>query len=301
MTDLPLVAIIIVVFNNADDTINCLSSLETLSYSNFQIILVDNGSKDDVLIRVRNRFPNTIIIENGENLGYAGGGNVGIKFAVENLNAEYYLILNSDIVILDKDFLTHLIAAFKGNKTIGVVAPIVKNLLAPHSIQCAGIKLNYYFGRARLITSIKPIPIWTDAVHGCAFMLNREVLDTVGLFDENFYLYWEETDYCIRVRQAGKRLLVNPDTYVLHRSGASIGGRGGLYTYYFFRNRLLLVQKHAQKRHRIVLSFLLPFYALVHVLKGVREGHSYNQIARAIVHAWRDFRGGRFGRKNSLE
>ena len=296
MSKLPLVVIILVTWNNAEDALECLASLTRLDYTNHKVVVVDNCSTDGTSEHVRRAFPHALLIENTENLGYAGGCNAGLKFAFEELGAAYCLILNNDTVVQDSHFLDLLVSSAEQDTSIGIVAPLVLNLSPSPTIQCAGVWVNYYTGRARLITRIGQRPIWTDTVHGCAFMVRREVADRVGLLDERFYLYWEETDYCVRVGKAGYRLLINPVAHILHKSGGSIGGRSDLYTYYFFRNRLLFMQKHAKSVHWLVLMPLLPLYALVHIGKSFREGHNPISTSRAIWDAWKDFRMHRFGR-----
>jgi GT2 family glycosyltransferase len=128
-------------------------------------------------------------------------------------------------------------------------------------------------------------------------MIKRQVIDEVGGLDEQFYLYWEETDYCLRAKRAGYRVLIDAETYILHKSGSTIGGRQELYTYYVFRNRLLLMKKHARVAQWLTLAPLLPAYALVHIIRGWGEGNAPWAAAVAIKEACQDFSAGAFGKK----
>lgn len=293
------VAVIIVVWNNYPDTRECLLSLAKVNYHNYEIIVVDNGSTDDSGVRIKEYFPDVIVIRNKENLGYTGGCNTGIDYACRVMDIEYCLILNNDTVIEDENFLNTLVTSAENQETLGIVAPVVYDYFSPQTIQSAGVRVNLFIGRARLITRLGEPPIWTDAVHGCAFLVKRNVINEVGGLDDRFYLYWEETDYCLRVQKAGYRILIIPETSIFHKSGKTIGGRGSLYTYYFFRNRLLLMQKHAHSGHWFILIPLLPIYALIHVLKSVREGNGFFQAGKVINEAWQDFRSGNFGRRKT--
>lgn len=299
MKSSPLVAIIIVVYNNYPDTRDCLLSLDKLDYKNYYTVVVDNGSTDHSGENIKENFHNVIVLRNNENLGYTGGCNTGIAYSCRELNIDYCLILNNDTVVDDEGFLASLIHSAEENATTGIVAPVVYDYESPDSIQCAGVHVNLRTGRARLIKQISQSPIWTEAIHGCAFLVKREVLEGVGTLDNRFYLYWEETDYCLRVRKAGYQIMINPETRILHKSGKTIGGRGSLYTYYFFRNRLLLTKKHAHIIDWLILSPLLPIYAVVHVLNSISEGNSFRETTVAILEAWWDFLRGHFGRRGS--
>lgn len=293
------VAVIIVVWNNYSDTRECLISLGNINYQKYEIVVVDNGSTDGSGAKIKENFPNVIVIRNEENLGYTGGCNTGIEFACREIDVDYCLILNNDTVIADDNFINTLVTSAETQEAIGIVAPIVYDFYSPHIIQSAGVHVNLFMGRARLITRLGELPIRVDAVHGCAFLVKRKVINVIGGLDDRFYLYWEETDYCLRVQKAGYRLLIIPEASIFHKSGKTIGGRGSLYTYYFFRNRLLLMKLHAHSRHWYILIPLLPIYALIHLVKSMREGNGFIQTGKIIIEAWQDFRSGNFGRRNT--
>jgi len=297
MTQPWLVAIVIINWNNAPDTIECLRSLVNLLYANYKVIVVDNGSKDNSLEMISRAFPDIVMIKFADNKGYGAGCNSGLRYAFEQLGAMYCLLLNNDTAIEDKYFLNCLVNSIQDDASIGIVGPLVRNYSPPHSIQSAGVQINLYIGNSQLITHTSQKPIWTDAVHGCAFLIKKEVFEKVGLFDENFFLYWEETDYCIRVRQAGYRILVNPETYILHKISASSGRQTALYLYYYFRNRLLLMRKHAQPVQWVILLVLLPLYILIHLWKSFREGNNLLMSAKAIWQACKDFNQSAFARR----
>lgn len=292
------VAIIIVVWNNYPDTQDCLRSLETIRYPEYKIVVVDNGSTDNSGELVKNNFRDVIVLRNNENLGYTGGCNTGLSFAFNNLAANYCLILNNDTVSPCENFLEVLVNAASQHKNNGIVAPVVCDYTDPKIVQSAGVQVNLFLGRARPNTNKSADLSCWDAVHGCAFLVKKEVFEVIGGLDDQFYLYWEEIDYCLRVKESGYQIVVSPDTYLLHKSGKSIGGKGSLYTYYFYRNRLLLMRKHAKLINWFTLIPLLPIYAMIHVVKSGSEGNSYWGAALAIRDGWIDFYRGKFGRRN---
>jgi GT2 family glycosyltransferase len=292
----PLVSIVIVVWNNYPDTQECLNSLMRLNYLNYKIIVVDNGSTDNSGLLVKKNYYDIIVLQNNENIGYTGGCNTGLSYACYEMDADYCLILNNDTVIRDPNFLDTLTKTAEQHKEAGIVAPIVYDYADSNSIQSAGAQVNLFMGRARPIVEVNTNIIRSDAVHGCAFLVKRETIEDVGMLDDQFYLYWEEIDYCLRVKQAGYQILITPETSILHKSSRTIGGRGSTYTYYFFRNRLLLMRKHGRVYHWLFLISLLPLYALIHVFKSVREGNNFWEVGTMIKKAWQDFRRGNFGR-----
>ena len=298
MTNKPLVAIIVIAYNNLGDTLECLHSLTNLRYPDCCVLLVDNASTDGTPEKVKDRYPEIAVLSNATNRGYAGGCNDGLQYAIDELEAEYCLVLNNDTVIQNPSFLDHLVDVAQHAPSVGIVAPVVRDYSPPHCVQNAGIRLSLSEGRAKPITQLSDRPILTDAIHGCAFLVKAEAHQKIGGFDERFYLYWEEVDYCIRVRKAGYQLLVTPNAQILHKSGGTIGGRSEHYTYYFFRNRLLLMQEHAVAAQRLFLVPLLPLYALIHLFKSSREGGSFVVVGKSLWQAWRDYREKRFGQRS---
>ncbi len=301
MSTLKRVAIIIVVWNNFPDTRECLQSLRILNYKQYKILVIDNGSTDDSGTLVKENFDEVIVLRNIENLGYTGGCNTGLSYACSELDADYCLILNNDTVIRDPDFLNVIVETAEKYNCAGITAPIVYDYADPEIIQNAGVRINLFMGRARPIKIADPKIVRSDAVHGCAFLVKRGVYEAIGGLDDQFYLYWEEIDYCLRVNQAGYQIILTPETRIFHKSGRTIGGRGFSYTYYFFRNRLLLLRKHGCWYHWIVLSLLLPVYIAIHILKSTQEGNNIWQTLSVIKEAWQDYTNRNFGKRKSAQ
>ena len=273
MVDSPKVSIIILNWNGLKDTIECLESLKKITYPNYEVVVVDNGSAGDDVKILREKFGNYIhIIENDKNYGYTGGNNIGMRFCLANSQPDYLLILNNDIVG-DPGFLTELIKVAQAEPSIVIVGPKVYYYDFPNRIQSAGCRINMWSGQVSLIGT-KQIDDGqynelreVDYVHGCCLLIKRDVISRIGLFDESYFCYWDETDYCTRAREAGYKLVYVPEAKVWHKvpmkeklwdRTPTIGKAAGLLYYYMARNNFKFMRKHTTKPQYI--SFLIYFF-----------------------------------------
>jgi len=251
LTSEPLVHLIVLNWNRRDLTLDCLDSLTALDYpaERLRILVVDNGSTDGTAQAVSERYPTATVLENRKNLGYAGGNNVGIRYALAQ-GADYICILNNDVTVAP-DFPTPLLAVLQERPDAGVVTPLVAEMMDPGRVWVLGSAVDRRTGEvkhlhageavARLKTSA---PFEVDVACGAAMLLKREVLERVGLLDEAFYLYFEETDWCLRVWQAGYRILAVPSSVVWHEVSATLGQTSPLIDYYMLRNHLRFICRH---------------------------------------------------------
>jgi GT2 family glycosyltransferase len=245
----PEVAIVILNWNRKEDTAECLESLSKISYENTITLVVDNGSSDSSVPYIRERFPRAILLENGVNLGFAEGNNVGIRFALENYRPEYILLLNNDTVV-DSRFLDELVHAAASDERIGMVGPKVYYYYDPKKINAAGAKMVWLLGIAKNIGLGQPddgsfdIKRETDCVYGCAFLIKTKAIEDIGLLDRRFFIILEETDWCLRARKAGYKIVYTPDSVVYHKEGVSGNKQSRTSVYYSHRNRLLLIKKN---------------------------------------------------------
>lgn len=237
----PLVYIIVLNFNNLKDTIETLESLERIHYRNFKVLVVDNGSEKWVIEEIRKRFKFELI-ENGVNLGYAGGNNVGIRRALEE-KADYILILNNDVVI-ERDALRKMIKVMEEDKSCCACQPLVK-YYGKDLIWSAGTKM--FLGYPRLYLKgkkeVKGIFEPPFGISGCSILFRAEALRNVGLFDEKLFLMHEETDWCIRAKKKGYRFLVIAEALAYHKVSATLGFLSQKYLYYVSRNWLIVARK----------------------------------------------------------
>jgi GT2 family glycosyltransferase len=230
----PLISIIVLNFNGLRFLEPCLSSLLSQTFKEFEIIFVDNGSSDGSADAVRQRFPTVTIVETGKNLGFAGGTNAGIRIA----KGEYILTLNNDTVA-DSHLLEEIQKPMVGNPAVGMCA--AKMLFPDGRIYSTGISL-FRSGAAMDRGIFEPDTghyDHEDEVFGpCAgaALYRRSMLDTIGLFDEDFFLYMEDVDLAFRARLSGWSCRYVPAARVIHVHGGTAGVNSDISIFYGNRN-----------------------------------------------------------------
>ena len=243
----PLVVTIILNTNRREDTLACLASLEQGTYKNHKIIVLDNASSDGSVEAIHSTFPSVQIIELVENLGYAGNNNVGIKAALAQ-GADWIFVLNEDTIVAP-DCLAHLIEVGEGDQRIGIVGPMVYHHDEPNVIQSAGGKLSKYWDSLHIAQN-KPDqrqfnkPHLVDFISGCAILVRRAVIEQVGMLDERFFYYWEETEWCLRASKQGWYIMHVPQAKLWHKGVQRDYLPNPSVTYYSTRNRFLMLAKH---------------------------------------------------------
>jgi GT2 family glycosyltransferase len=261
----PRVVVVVLNWNGGVDTLECLRSLARLSYANYGVLVVDNGSIDGSVEAVRAAFPETEVILNAGNLGFAGGNNVGLRRAL-GAGAEYAFLLNNDTVV-DPRLLDELVSAAEADPRAGIVGPKI-----------------YYYDRRDVLwyagareQPLRRIPATvgldepdrgqydrigeTACVYGTAMLIHRRVLTEIGLLDERFFAYHEDADFCARARRAGYRCLYDPRGMVWHKVSASTRGRSAFQDYLRARSRILFFVKHVPAP-RLPLVLLWELYRL---------------------------------------
>lgn len=243
----PLVYSVILNTNRRDDTFACLESLLTSTYNNHRILVLDNASKDGSVEAIRTEYPTVEILELSENLGYAGNNNVGIQAAI-NAGADWVFVLNED-TILANDCLAQLISASNMHPKIGILGPMVYHYDEPDVIQSAGGSLgmsweSIHIGQNTLDKGQYANPRPVDWISGCAILVRSEVVQEVGMLDERFFYYWEETEWCLRTRRAGWEIWHIPQAKLWHKGVQRDYQPSPNVTYYSTRNRLLMMKKH---------------------------------------------------------
>jgi len=251
----PKVSIVILNWNNAHYTIQCIESLRQMEYPNYEIIVVDNGSENNDCKMIEEKFGNSVyLIENEKNLGYAGGNNKGIKYAL-NSGADYLFLLNNDTLIKDRFTITKFLVTSQEGSNIGIIGC---RLISPDGdLQLyqgeflrplLGGKLTRFFypktNNLTLKKTNKPIDV--DAICGAAMFIKVETLKEVGFFDEIFFPgYGEEIDLCFRFRKKGYRVLYLPSVEIIHLSERSSRMIKDEYLIYVrLRNLLRLILLH---------------------------------------------------------
>jgi len=244
---LPKVFIIILNWNNWPDVLECLESLKNNDYHNYQVVIIDNGSKE------KPQAPNLEIkiIYNKENLGFSGGNNVGIKYAIEK-GADYVLLLNDDTLV-SRDFLSKLVKAGESNKNFGLLGPKIYFADQKEKIWFAGGQVNWLYnkGTMRGYGEIDkgqydfPGIQKTDYITGCCLLIKREVIKKIGLIPEDYFLYYEDTDWSLAGQRAGFKCIFVPAAKIWHKGSKSSQEFSIPYIYYHIRNGLIFADKYA--------------------------------------------------------
>lgn len=247
MNDLPLVAIIILNWNGKEDTLACIESLQKMHYANKQIIIVDNASTDDSIERIKREFPELELVVNSANLGYAGGNNAGIRYAVKK-QVDYLLLLNNDTIV-DQHLLNRLVQVMNDHPQIGAVSPMIYYHTSPDVFWFAGGVIDRQRSETVMLGCGEPDrgqfgeqPFPIDYANGCAMMIRSEVLNKVGFLDERFFMYYEEVEWCHRIRKAGYDILAVPGAKVWHKIDPDRRNASARVHYLMTRNRLLWIR-----------------------------------------------------------
>ena len=313
------VYVILVNWNNWIDTVECLTSLFCSKYSEYKVIVCDNGSTDGSFDRIKdwalgkelenytiktdfnlncncigkpiqfeeyrkaeietgflgqNNFQ-LVLIKNDANLGFAGGNNIGIKYAITKGDYEYIWLLNNDTVI-ETDTLNNLIKSMQNDPQIGIAGSKLLDYDKPHSLQAFGGTIDRLTARAKLITDLSSLTK-IDYIVGASFMISKDCINTIGLLPEEYFLYYEETDYCFKARYAGFKLAVSLDSVVYHKEGRATGvsrepkKKSEYSDLLIIRNRIVFARKY--KFPMIFVYFGTLYSVLLRLMRGqVKRG-----------------------------
>jgi len=272
------VSIITVNFNQSLVTEQLLQSISaTNTYPSTNIIVVDNGSKQNDTEKWKIKYPDTQFIRSEVNLGFAGGNNLGVQAAT----GDYLFFVNNDteftpglVQTLAEDLYNH--------PEVGMVSPKIMYFDEPGMIQYAGYTpMNYYVARNYTVGQFEIDKGQYDNItgptgygHGAAMMVRKEAIEKAGTMAENFFLYYEEMDWCDRIRKAGYQIWVDTRAVIFHKESVSVGKVSGLKEYFMNRNRILFIRRNAPLSAR--LFFYVYFLSMVtprNVLKYIKEKH----------------------------
>ena len=260
-----LVSIIIVNWNGKKWLKNCFDSINEQSYKNIEVIFVDNNSIDDSAEYVTNNWPKTIIVNNNTNSGFAEGNNLGLKHA----KGELIYLLNND-TMLEKSCVEELVAFINGNKKIASVQSKMIQLNNNKKLDVVGSYWTstgflYHYGAggdASKKMYNTPLPVYSNK--GASMMLRRSVVDKVGLFDSDFWCYYEEGDLCARFWLAGYECWYCPEAVMYHAGGGtSITFANDYIQFHNFKNKLLSFLKCFENE---TLFKVLPVYLFMNIV-----------------------------------
>ena len=263
-----LVNIFVLNWNGKKITLDCLHSLDKATYSNVNIVLIDNGSTDGSVDLIKKEFPNIEIIQLKENLGYAGGNNYGFKNV--KIQSEYSIFINNDTLV-STNFINPLIEPLKNDTSIIQTAPKIFYADDPNLLWFAGGYINLFFGwiRHRGIRKIDKgqynNSTLIDYATGCCICMRTKDFKLFKMFDESFSMYGEDVDLSIRVRKAGGKIMYIPESNIWHKVSASIGGQFSLIKWKKkSMGRIRLIKKNI---NLIIFPLALIFNIIVIILE----------------------------------
>jgi len=293
----PRVSIIILNWNGLSYTLGCLESLKKITYADYEVIVVDNGSEGDDVRALKDKYEGYIhIIENDRNYGFAKGNNIGIKYAVENFDPQYLMLLNNDTIV-DPEFLTELIRVAESDDRIGSCQSKILSLEDPRTIDAVGL----WFCKG-----IIPVQIGYGKrdegqydhiceVFGacaCSALYRREMFDQVGLFDEDFFAYIEDVDLAWRARLFGWKCLYIPTSLVYHSHSAT---GASIKQYFISRNITFYMFKNAPLDmvflHMRAMMWIIPMTMVsipMTILKALKHrDHRHLEDLRPMFIGWK--------------
>ena len=285
----PTVSVVSVNFRQPEVTCDMLDSLRACTYPALEVVLVDNGSLGDDSARWRYHFPGVVHVRSEDNLGFAGGTNLGIAHATGDL----ILLLNNDTLV-EPGFLGPLVATMHAHGRVGIVSPKICFAEPARTIQYAGAVITQpalgrgiKIGHGERDTGRYDDVRLTELPHGACMLVRREVFARVGLLPEFYFMYFEEHDFAVQARRAGYEVMYCGRSAIVHRQGRSLDAGSPRKTYYLHRNRLTFYRRTLSRG--AYAGFLL-YYLLVglpvHVLRLARARRLDHLRALAEALAW---------------
>lgn len=278
----PKVFVVILNYNGIETLNDCLTSVFKSSYNNFEIVVVDNDSKDGSFEQARHNFSRAHFIKNSSNAGFAQGNNVGIRFALEKF-ADFVFILNNDTLI-EKDTILTLVKHAVKEKEAGILSPLIKKT-DDDEIWFAGGILDWKKMRAEhLFTTLSNDPYESQYLSGCSMLIKKDVFKKIGLFDERYFLYYEDADLSYRARLAGFKLLLVPQTSIIHLEQSNQKNNSKLY--WLVLSGLIFFLTHSKTKQKL---WIYPYLFARKMKNFYNLFFSKNNTAKEIRRAFKDY------------
>lgn len=292
------IGIVIVNYNGEKYQNDALKTIYESDYKNFEMIIVDSASKDNSIELAKEKYPDIHYLLQDENVGVAKGNNIGMRFAIEELHTDYVLLLNNDIE-LDKHLLGTLIKA-ADESTITV--PKIYYYEPHDMVWFAGGEMLWNRGEARHTGNFVTDKGQFDGekiigyAPTCCMLIHRSVIEKIGYEDETLFMYFDDTDLCVRINDAGFKIKYVPSAIMWHKVSSSGGGMDSkVYVYYNFRNKFYFMEKYKDRLQFPAKLFTYTKLAAKFLLSPV-----YKKNDKYILRAWKDYKAGRMGRCDDL-
>jgi GT2 family glycosyltransferase len=269
------VDVIIVHYGDIANTQNAIERVEKYA-THRNVIVINNNPEIDIEKEIEKK-KSRIFINSGKNIGFAAGANLGIKQAMED-SADFVLLLNNDASIAH-DIVNSLLQVFKRNKIIGIVGPVIKFKKSGKLYYDMGGTIDAHTGKAHHMNEevrVASDPIQVQYISGCCMLIKKEVIDVIGGFDERFFLYYEDVDYCLRAYYAGFDTFIAPTSVITHKLSASIGHNSKKSIYHLVKSGKKFGKKYKKKYplHKYFLMYqsLVFLFKSPHSARMIRKG-----------------------------
>jgi GT2 family glycosyltransferase len=287
-----LVYVVVLNWNLKDDTIACVESIQAGTYLNQRIVIVDNGSQDDSAGVLAERFGAAVdLLLNEENLGFAGGMNVGIGHALA-AGADYVLLLNNDVVAAP-DLIESLLDAASTRAPKAILGAAIYYYSEPRrfwrlgAVQQWGLPIPLEIGRDAADTGQFTGPFEVDYIPGCAMWVPAQVFQTVGLLNRDFFMYYEDADFCWRARRAGFRVMVVPGARVRHKVSKSAQQVPCTSAYYHTRNRVRFYNTSTRGFGRVLANAYILAATAIKICRSAGDLELAACLWRGLRDGWR--------------
>jgi len=257
--------VVIPTYNRGNDLIECLKSLNIAGINMEQVVVIDNASQDDTIALMQKHYPDVPLFKMEQNIGATGGSNVGFDYALEH-GAEFVIRMDSDVVV-DPDFLAPLVKTAESDPKIGIIGPKIYYFSDPKKIWYAGVDakdkmFNLTDGYIHAVDMPENSHLrQVDYVWGATMMIRREVIEKTGGFDTDFFIYYEEIDFCNRAKALGYKMMFVPDSFIWHKVGSE--SNNAWTAYQWNKSKMILFRKHSRgpllKAYFIIYAFLYAF------------------------------------------
>ncbi len=299
----PLVSLVAINFNQLSLTIQFLESVRRQDYKNVEIFIIDNASRENPSDYLKTHFPEVKVIVSDKNLGFAGGNNLALPYA----KGDYLFFVNNDTELTD-GCIAKLVQLFQVRPRLGIVSPLIcyfptddDKKAGREIIQYVGMTAinaltarNRTLGEKEVNRQQYRFALPTAYAHGAAMMISRNVMEKAGTMWNDFFLYYEELDWCARIRRAGFEIWVEPNAKIYHKESATVGALSSFKTFYINRNRVLFMRRNfGGIKFLMYLCFLVFVTIPINLFRYFTTGQFFHMRAfwRAMVWNFKDVLG----------
>lgn len=288
------IGIVIVNYNGAGYQNDALKTIFASSYSDFEVIIVDSGSKDNSVELAQKKYPQVHYLLQEENVGVAKGNDIGIRYAIEYLDVEYILLLNNDIE-LDKNAINELLL---NSNAETITVPKIYFFSPSDMLWFAGGEMcwkrgePYHIGIFETDKGQYDVEKTISYAPTCCMLVHKNVFEKIGYEDETLFMYFDDTDLCVRMTEAGYTIKYIPDAKLWHKVSSSSGGvESKVFVYYNYRNKLYFMDKYKYK-----LKFPARIYAYTKLFAKYLLSPIHKKNDKYILKAWIDYKQGKMGK-----